>query len=93
MQTHQEWLDGENLPDDSKSEQERVVIFSCALLYQKQEAGRVISKIFTCVVTDCEDDEFIIKAEAERFVHEREKDEIKDMNLVIWQFRKAEIGI
>ena len=69
---------------------EHVVMCAFAGLYQRIEPRQTVSKVVAILVPfEKDDDEFAIKAKAERYVNEDEKLNIdtKDMNLVAWSYR------
>lgn len=68
---------------------ERLVITGVALLYERRIGNRISSKVFSVLVnTGREDDEFDLKAKAERYVASNDtlKEQVKDYKLVAWHF-------
>jgi len=60
---------------------------AAAFLYQKQEGGKYVNKVMACLIPYEEnDDEFAMKAKAERYFNEDCKDQIDGFNLVAWSF-------
>ena len=72
---------------DITNKNEQTVITGVALLYQKQTKGGWENKV-RCVLVDTKegDDEFDLKAKAERYIanHAELSEQIEDHNLVAW---------
>ena len=72
---------------EAAGQNERVVITGVALLYQKQTKDGWENKVRCVLVNNDEgDDEYDLKAKAERYVANNEEmsEEVKDYNLVAW---------
>lgn len=73
--------------ENGKSTLDAVVISGVALLYQKDEGNRVLSKVRSILVpTNEDDDQYTLKAKAERYIAEDEtlRDEVSEHHVVAW---------
>ena len=69
------------------SEAEEYGLSGVALLYQKDEGRRVVNKVRSVLVpTNKDDDEYSLKAKAERYIAEDEalREQTKDYHIVAW---------